>query len=221
MIEKLTYNDIDLVVSALPNEVRDLLEANSNLWIAGGFIRDLIMGIEPKDIDIWGSSVEALSNSSGILCDLMLKKYPTSLFATGNADTIRGNLTTIQFIKRWIFNSPEELIKSFDYSCCAAAVWYDGTTWKGICLADTLFVSDGFKSCCATKSLVYTRPMRDEDKMGSLKRLLKFMAKGWEVDDLNLARLLGRTTAGRPAEDYLADDYFYSELVKVNSTGGY
>ena len=206
------------VEKSLSKRVRNILMGNTNLYIAGGYIRDIHSGIKPKDIDIWGGTKTQIDS----ITDKLVKK---SLFETGNSVTMYHKKKVIQFVYRWQFSTALELIESFDFTCCAAAVWYDGTEWRGI--SDTFFEYDIDKN-----QLIYTSPDREEDVMGSMMRVLKFVKRGWDIPDSSIAAVLGRVIhrqydvvclfdTVRSHKEVDAIEYITKELHILKSHGGY
>src|SRR3546814_11695537 len=65
---ELTSNDLRFVAQRLPRDVRDLLKLHhGKLFLGGGFIRAVVAGETPNDIDLFGSDAEWLKNvASGL-----------------------------------------------------------------------------------------------------------------------------------------------------------
>jgi len=170
------------VVATLPLPVKRMLRM-SGLFLAGGFVRSVVEGEKPKDVDIWVSSKEEAQRWARLLSGALHR----GSFATSNAITISFPDTAIQFITRWTFQTPEEVIKTFDFTIAQAVVWFDKGVgeWKGLC-AET-FLDD-----VANKRLVYTSPVREEDAAGSLLRVNKFVARGYTISDEDMGRVTAR-----------------------------
>jgi hypothetical protein len=215
MMRQLDPHDLNWALRLLPRQVKELMEAHSEIILGGGFIRSAVQGERPNDIDLFVPS-EALA-----------RQYAQELagnkkfLETGNAYSVSkvgGHF--VQFVHRWTYSNPRALLESFDFTIACAAVWYAEycqhqdsvvTTQMGnICtrclLCDPLKeirqggcwlseVDDNFYSDLAAKRLVYRSPQRNEDAGGSFLRLLKFYHRGFRspLDSLGgiIARLVG------------------------------
>jgi hypothetical protein len=124
----LNETDLQYVITQLPKDIRQLLtEHSGKLFVGGGFIRATVAGEEPSDIDLFGSDKAALDSIATILKS---RRDGSRLHRTKNAITlITPNRMAVQFITRWTFNSGADLVASFDFSVCQAAVWRNGSGW--------------------------------------------------------------------------------------------
>lgn len=179
MIE-LQPHDLQWVLRILPRRVLELMKSEGpKVLVAGGFIRSSVVGERANDIDIFCPSqalakqwAEKLSGDRKVM-------------ETGNAYSVRkvsGHF--VQFIHRWTYESPEVLLKSFDFTIACAAIWWDGD-WKS--LADDRFYAD-----LAAKRLVYLKPERNEDAGGSMLRVLKFYQRGFRIPLDSLGAVITR-----------------------------
>jgi hypothetical protein len=163
------------------------------LMLAGGFIRSVIEGSVPKDLDFFGPSKEVLENAAIKLAHAREAK----LHYSENAITvITPTRTPVQFITRWMYANPEELVREFDFTICQAVVWwgpFPGTDiqprWRSIC-------SDDFYADLAAKRLVYTFPQREEAAGGSMLRVRKFLQRGYNIQPASLAGVIARLVKG-------------------------
>lgn len=184
---KLYAADMQRIIRSLPKDVvKALKEADGKLFLAGGFIRARIAGEEVSDIDLWGADVNAL----GVTAELFAAKRGVRAMKTDNAYTILAEgRTPVQFITRWTFNNPAKCCESFDFTIASAAIWYSMGCWDSYC-------HDDFYRDLASKSLVYTRPTRNEDAGGSLMRVQKFLHKGYSISPGNMAKVIARLAMG-------------------------
>jgi len=113
------------------------------------------------------------------------------LMITGNAITIRRFKYAVQFITRWTFENPKDIISSFDYTICQAAFW-----WDHYCQKWCSIVSDDFYPDLAAKRLIYTEPIRNEAPGGSMLRVLKYYQSGYRITVDSLSRVITRIAAG-------------------------
>ncbi|MCU1282316.1 MAG: hypothetical protein JWM53_5862 [bacterium] len=189
-MQSLREIDAHFVLSRVPRDVRALAKAES-LFIAGGFIRSTIAGEKPSDVDLFGPSREALELHALKFAQTRECRY----HATENAFTVlSGSRLPVQFIHRWLYPAGEEgalkLLAEFDFTVAQAALWYEakGTSegrWRSL-------VSDDFYADLAARRLVYTHPNRPEDAGGSILRVRKFLARGYNIQPLSFAGVISR-----------------------------
>ena len=184
---QLTDIDCHTVVSRLPKAVRVMLKVTP-LFVGGGFIRATIAGEKPSDVDIFGPSKEVLEIHALNLANVTKAR----LHKTENAWSLFGRGIPIQFINRWLFDSPNQVIKSFDFTICQAVVFWskdgegeDDGQWVSHC-------SDEFYPDLAARRLVYTFPDRNEDAGGSMLRVRKFIKRGYGIRVESLAGVMAR-----------------------------
>lgn len=107
-----------------------------NCWLAGGAVRDSLLGLTPRDFDIWGPSTEDLDSF------ILLNKIDEAalISETENAKTYRhapchaslggeakGNPTGDSFVVQAIlktYSDIEACFKNFDFNICQFA--YNG-----------------------------------------------------------------------------------------------
>lgn len=181
-MNKLTDSDLRFVVARIPKDIRDLLIAQP-FFVAGGFIRETIAtaGVGAKDIDLFGPTKDSLVAQAAMLAQNRKAKF----HQTDNACTlIKSGRVPVQFITRWTFDNGEDLLKSFDFTVCQAAIWHDGV-WQSA-------VSPEFYPDLAARRLVYTNPVRDEEAGGSMMRVRKFLARGYNIQAASLGRVMAR-----------------------------
>jgi len=178
------------------------------LMLAGGFIRSVIEGSVPKDLDFFGPSREVLENAAIKLAHAREAK----LHYSENAITvITPTRTPVQFITRWMYANPEELVREFDFTICQAVVWwgpFPGTDiqprWRSIC-------SDDFYADLAAKRLVYTFPQREEAAGGSMLRVRKFLQRGYNIQPASLAGVIARLVKGIEKNTAVLPEYELAE----------
>lgn len=179
----LTAQDLQFVVRRLPKDVRNLMQTLP-IFVAGGFIRETIAGGEVKDIDLFGSSKDALLGFSEVLAG----QRQVKAHRTDNAITVLcPPRLPVQFITRWVFDRPTPLVESFDFTVCQAVIWYDRSlcTWRSE-------IGEGFYPDLAARRLVYTFPVREEEAGGSMMRVRKFLGRGYNIQASSLAGVIAR-----------------------------
>lgn len=196
-MNQLIPDDLIYAVNMLPSPLRQLMKQNPNrMIVAGGYVRDRILGEKPSDIDVFAPDRETAERWGDHLVAVLVAG---DLICTRNAYTIKTKLP-IQIIHRWTYNVPRQVVGSFDFTIAKGAIWYDQA------LADATGVeSDGWTSMIdplfypdlAARRLRYSHPDRNEDAGGSLLRVLKFYQRGYRIplDSLGgtIARLLKGT----------------------------
>lgn len=185
------------VVQRVPKDVRELLTARyGRLYLGGGFIRETVAGNVPVDIDMFAESDALAELAAEILKDG--RGEGTRLHKTKNAITVlTPNRLPVQIIKRWTFDNAYDLVRSFDFTVCQAAIWRAGNRSNSAWQSAT---SDRFYPDLASRSLVYTSPVREEEAGGSLLRVLKFLKRGYNIQVTSLGDVLGRLYESVDAE---------------------
>lgn len=168
---QLDRNDLNMVVRRLPKDLFELMKDKkqaNKIFLGGGFIRGVVGNEKINDIDLFVKDKLDAGIVAGLLC-----KHKNDLHTTDNALTIKGRIP-IQIITRWLFEKPEDVSMSFDFTVCCAVIWFDGNKWCSFC--DNRFYID-----LASKRLVYRIPKRNEDAGGSMLRVLKYYQRGYRI----------------------------------------
>ena len=178
---KLTKYDLNWVLRHVPKNLITIIEKTPNIFIAGGFIRSCVANEKINDIDLFVSS-----NKEGAALAFELNNHEMhSIHETDNAFTITKYKPSIQIIHRWVFDCPEKLIESFDFTIAKSVVFYKDGQWDSLC--DESFYPD-----LAAKRLVYTSPQREEEAGGSMLRVLKFYQNGYRIPLDSLSSVITR-----------------------------
>ena len=191
--DTLLHEDAKWCLTRLPKTLLKMMEKEKDgLVLSGGFIRACIAGEKISDIDLFSKSKES--------AELFARRYKGKkgrMIETCNAFTVlERSKTAVQFIHRWTYETPELILPSFDFTIVRAAIWYDGSNWRGIC--DARFYPD-----LAAKRLVYCSPVRIEEAGGSLLRVLKFYQRGYRIPLDSFAAVIARLCS---AVDYTKGD---------------
>lgn len=175
--------DVHFLVSRLPKDVCALLKEHpGKLFVAGGFIRATIARERVNDIDLFGASADELKP---IAMALALSRRG-KLHETKNAFTVLAPPRhPVQFIQRWTFTNPTDLVASFDFTVAQAAIWFENDQWQSL-------AADGFYPDLAARRLVYCAPVRDEEAGGSFLRMRKFIAAGYTIQPWSMAQVTAR-----------------------------
>lgn len=187
---KMNNTDLVWVMSRLPRDVQDVLNAPvyRGVMLGGGFIRETIAGNPVKDIDLFVPHKE-------MACDIANhlkagRAGESRVHITDNAVTLltQGRIP-VQIITRWVFDSPEALLESFDFTVCRAVISNVGGVISGT-------VDNNFYCDLAARRLVYTYPNREEAPGGSMMRVRKFLSRGYNIQPQSLAGVISRIAGG-------------------------
>lgn len=182
-MRELESHDLAWCLRCCRHDVLELMKRQGkNIVAAGGYVRARVAGEKPSDIDLFVTSPE--------IAKVLSKEFAGQgkLFETDNAYTIQGKGLCVQFIHRWCYSEPQQLLDSFDFTIACAAFWWDGE-WKSLC-------DDRFYPDLAGKRLRYRSPNRNEDAGGSLLRVLKFYQRGYRIPLDSLGAVVSRLIQG-------------------------
>jgi hypothetical protein len=181
---ELLKEDLRWCLLKMPKVVFNLMkERGKDVMLAGGFIRSCIANEPINDIDLFTSNTDK--------AELYAKTVANGnkIIETDNAYTVLGvSKMAIQFINRWTFDKPEDILPSFDFTIAKAAIWFDGE-WKSLC-------DDRYYQDLAAKRLIYCSPKRNEAAGGSILRVLKFYQRGYRIPLDSLASVVSRLMGG-------------------------
>lgn len=187
---ELTSNDLRYVVQRLPRDIRDLLSENpGKLFLGGGFVRATVAGEAPSDIDLFGYDKDFLDTAARMLA---ARREGSKTHKSKNAITLlTQDRLPVQFITRWTFANASDLVASFDFTVCQAAIWRErnapGGAWRSS-------IGRNFYIDLAARRLVYTNPVRDEEAGGSMLRVIKYVKRGYSIQVSSLGNVIARLT---------------------------
>lgn len=201
---RLTETDLLTCVRFLPGNLRDLLMAHPNrMYVAGGYVRSTIAREKVHDIDIMLHRETPSYTAALELAD----KDADALHITANATTVASMNPSVQFITRWLFASPQDVLKSFDFTIAAAIFWYDGSGWTSLCHPD-------YYTDLAARRLVYMKPVREEEPGGSMLRVLKFTERGYRIGLGDLAAVIARLTDKVHGSEFSQTEEGYIQVIQ-------
>lgn len=186
-MENLEKQDLRFAIVRLPKILRTIMEDptwSDRIFIGGGYIRALVSWEKVNDIDVF-----VRSKDDAELLSLKLADTKNSVYKTGNAYTIKNLKPVVQIVFRWLFDKPEDVVNSFDFTIACAVFFYRDKQWQG--LVDERFYRD-----LAAKRLVYRCPSRNEDAGGSALRVLKYYQKGYRIPLDSFGAVLARLVMG-------------------------
>lgn len=185
-MSNLNIFDLDFCVRRLPRNLKTMMKKHGKkIIVAGGYIRSIITGEKISDVDVFAGNKEA----SFIFATEL--QGDDKFHKTDNAFTITKVKPTIQFIFRWVFDNPTDIVDSFDFSVSQVAFWFDTEVekWDSCC-------SDKFYQDLSAKRLVYLSPARNEDAGGSLLRVLKYYQRGYRIPLDSFGAVIARLVSG-------------------------
>lgn len=197
-MQQLTASDLNFVLTRTPRDIlAQLKQFPGILFLAGGFIRATIAGEKVSDIDLFGPTESFCVQQANALA----VKRKARVHKTNNAITVLAPpRVPVQYITRWTFSGPAELVSSFDFTICQAAIWADKVEVKAEGVNPGYkfrsLICDNFYPDLAARRLVYTQPKRIEETGGSLMRAFKFVKKGYNIQAPSIAGLVARTISG-------------------------
>lgn len=187
MFTELTKTDLQFVLSRVPKDVRGIM-TEKPIVLAGGFIRGTIAGEKIADIDLFTQDVLTADYAS---LQLSVARKGR-IHKTKNAITVLSPPRfPVQFITRWLFEKPEYVAASFDFTVCQAAIWREPNEGRYMSICSPTFYAD-----LAARRLVYTSPIRNEDAGGSMLRVIKYIKRGYNIQSESLAAVITRMVRG-------------------------
>lgn len=201
-MEPINQYDLNWAVRRLQKPVRDILKKYP-IMVGGGYIRSIVTNSPVNDVDLFVADKDLAKTWAMELVDGNEKK----LIETDNAITIPAMRPTVQFITRWLYERPEDVLSSFDFTICQAVFWHerdladpdddlddDGDDkhpgrWRSM-------VTPAFYPDLAARRLVYTVPIREEEPGGSMLRVLKYYQGGFRMPLSSLANVITRLVGG-------------------------
>jgi len=198
---ELSYHDLQFVLQRAPWGLLHVMrkpEWAGRIFVGGGFIRSVVAGDEVNDVDVFVKSKADAQALSIHLAKISPEQYSApaqrrdaGIIETDNAITLTKIKPTVQIIHRWVFENPEDVANSFDFTICCAVFWWGAKepgsrpNWQSFC-------EDRFYQDVASRRLIYRSPKRNEDAGGSLLRVLKYYQKGYRIPVDSLAAVIGR-----------------------------
>lgn len=199
---KLDVQDLSFAVRRLPSCLKRIMKTvkwQNKIYVGGGYVRSVICNDKINDVDVFVQSIEdAEAFAEDLKKDL---GEDTIVIKSKNAITIRAKKDCIQIVYRWLFQKPEDVALSFDFTVCCAVIFVTRRTEEVIEEGKNKikesyywdsFVDDRFYLDIASKRLIYRVPERNEDAGGSMLRVLKYYQKGYRIPIDSLAKVIAR-----------------------------
>ena len=194
---KLDEQDLRWALLRMPMKLKEVMrdpEWADKVFVGGGFLRSIVSNEPVNDVDIFVKSKQEAE-----LLAFKLRYDKNDIIKTENAYTIKGKMV-MQVIHRWVFEKPEDVSNSFDFTICCAVIYFDGKEFRSFC--DERFYTD-----LAAKRIIYRKPIRNEDAGGSMLRVLKYYQKGYRIPLDSLGAVIARLVkALDPEKSDLSDE---------------
>lgn len=188
----LSNQDVERCVRSLSTIQREvLIEYPEQTMVAGGFVRSVIAGDRIKDVDYFVPDLMTANKMVDFVYGRMrtieaLAQSEAPRHDTEKAVTIaHKNYPWSQFIHKWVYEDPSEILALFDFTVCQAAFWYGlDKRWRGIC-------GSRFYPDLAARRLVYTNPIhRDDQDVRLILRIIKHLSLGYQLSGIDLAEVM-------------------------------
>lgn len=144
--------------------VTDMIKKSGvdKFFLAGGAIRDIYLGLEPKDYDLYFHSFDD---------SVKVFKFISIGFENPgkNLSRIGCNGFSLEIMHFRTFVSGSDLINSFDFTMCSACMDQDGN----------FFYHHNFIRDLEAKKLVINKMTYP---VGTMERIARFAARGWTID---------------------------------------
>lgn len=196
-------SDVRRVVYKLPNEIRELLRHHpGDVVLAGGFIRSVIEGAEPRDIDLFVNKSKK-NNAKDWMKETGVYKYSSEIKENDQDWVVKENdgKLGLQVVWRYPFTNPHEILEQFDYTVTKSAIWFDVGN-KNVKANYVGIYHERFYQDIARKLLTYAND-RDSEYLLSIPRLIKYIQKGYHIDPTSLAALITKTCLSLDLSDGL------------------
>lgn len=166
--------DVVRVAAALPPTLAKAMHAHRGMAmvVAGGFVRDVVSGRRPRDVDVFVGTEDDVAAVDAVLRPAATGEPHVTDNATGYV--VDGRL--VQVVTRWTFTDAWEVLRGFDFTVAQAAVWHEAERWWG-------GVGPSFYADLAARRLRLSGVLPDErtpeEAGGTLMRLVKHSRRGY------------------------------------------
>lgn len=193
-MKRLRPKDLANVVYSIPPDLAvKLIRAKGRLFLCGGFIRDIVRGEKPKDVDIFGTDADEIRQTGLSLGEERCRDFKPTVYAitvgpgkAPDGESVRYIRVPVQFVHTWPVSNPWTAITRMDFTMCQAAIWYKGGDWRSC-------ITDQFYQDTEAKRLRYTYPDREGTAGRSLVRAMNFVKRGWTFPADEIAGLVSHT----------------------------
>jgi hypothetical protein len=175
----------DTLVSLFPAELAGIVKANA--YFAGGCVVDLVRDEEPRDYDVFIQTEDAVNAIRAYWADLPTVPDVEIRAVTDNAVTLGYKGYIFQIVTRF-FGPTDRVFKTFDFTHCMS--YFDPST-GALSYDEALIIK---------RQLRYNGE-KDEYPLNTLKRLCKFVSRGWTPDNETITNLYKAVQKRPPFSD--------------------
>jgi len=175
----------------------------AQLIVAGGLVRAVLGAEPPKDVDVFGPSVELLTKAA----EELAKARRVPVIHSERCLTVprsRGMLP-VQFITGFARATPQETLAAFDFTVCQGALWFLNDVPVGL-------LGPRFYRDLAARRLVF---IGSEVPGGSLLRAQRYIARGYRCSVHTFAKLLTSLYKSAGFEAVETDEEREREMLRV------
>lgn len=178
----MSTDNAERVRRALPQNVSGFLREDPRAVVAGGFVRDTISNRPVSDVDVylWGCSPEDVREAA--LTFAGRYDYTVERESRNALTLVKDDTLTVQFVFNRAYTSVVDIIQSFDFLCCQAAVGGEG---PGV-------VSELFFYDAENGALRWSAPassLAPKAARGAIIRTIKLCSRGWKMTPSEQIRL--------------------------------
>lgn len=167
-------------------------ELPDGVWVAGGAVRDSLIGEKWSDIDVFGCDKESIDKYASYVSSNGGKLVYDAL----SLKTYMWHGEKIQFIYDYYSSTIDELFAKFDFTVCQFAIMKDASSEKysniAVC-ANPECLIDLFR-----KRLVLTEKF--SSPISTLKRLQKYIQKGYTICDGGIIAIANKISGMAPQQ---------------------
>ena len=145
-------------------------------FVAGGFMREIVSGGKPSDMDLFFRNEDCFNTSAKIL------QADPSYFMSCESevaltfDRRETPENRVQLI-RSNFGGPEKILKGFDFKMCMIGLDY---------VTRSVYYFDNVLEHIEKKIMAFNSDSKTEFNVSSLKRLVKFASRGYTISNEDL-----------------------------------
>lgn len=161
-------------------------------FVAGGYIRDNLLGETPNDIDLFFKSYQDAEKAEALFFEKKAEIVKTGDYFT----ELKFHHKTIQIIKGRNFKKPKDV--DFDFRMCQASLGFNPKGQVGF------WCDENFKDDVLNKYLV---PNNIKNPTSAIERVIRFTSRGWVLRRTDLFKLVNYIN---DYEGSLSEDWYNS-----------
>jgi hypothetical protein len=202
----LTVRHLRTLQTIIKDKIESIIELEDEKFtVAGGSILTLLMYGSPfliRDIDIFPCS-EIEYKKLKAKFDLVAKDKKIDIYENGNSRSYKFSSCTIDLIKKF-YETPKDCLNAFDINVCKVGFEAQNNFYfhRSVDLG-TIF---GFR-------MDFVNPITRENAYVSLRRVMKYSAKGFEMGKQKLMEFYASIVSGEPSSIKIEKDGWSTQEV--------